>query len=110
MTEAADPADPPPGTAFYYLASGTNTCGEGPLGQQPGGAATPANGSCPSTFSDSDRDGILDVSDDCPLAVNPGQEDGDGDSRGDLCDNCPAVWNPDQADTNGDGIGDACQP
>ena len=110
VTEASDPAAPPPGTAFYYLASGTNTCGEGPLGQQPGGAATPTNGSCPSPFSDSDRDGILDVSDDCPLAINPGQEDRDGDSRGDPCDNCPAVWNPDQADTNGDGIGDACQP
>ena len=110
VTEQADPADPPPGTALYYLASGVNTCGEGPLGQQPGGAATPANGSCPSSLSDSDRDGIMDVSDDCPRTINPGQEDGDGDSRGDLCDNCPTVWNPDQADSNGDGIGDACQP
>ncbi len=110
VTEATDPAAPALGLAFYYLASGVNSCGEGPLGSQPGGAATPANGSCPVPFTDSDHDGINDVSDDCPLVVNPGQEDGDGDGRGDLCDNCPTVWNPDQADANGDGIGDACQP
>jgi hypothetical protein len=108
--EAADASLPPAGTLFYYLASGVNTCGEGPLGQQSGGAFVPAGGPCPPLYSDADNDGRVDVSDDCPLLANPGQEDADGDSRGDVCDNCPAVFNPDQADANGDGTGDACQP
>jgi hypothetical protein len=107
---ASDPGKPPPGSAFYYLVSGLNSCGEGPLGQAPGGGAIPTNGSCPADFADADADGFPDVDDDCPLAANPGQADADGDGRGDACDNCPAVYNPDQADRNGDGVGDACQP
>lgn len=35
---------------------------------------------------DDDNDGILDGSDNCPLAFNPGLEDFDGDGQGDACD------------------------
>ena len=37
---------------------------------------------------DDDRDGILDVNDNCPLTYNPNQEDTDGDGFGDACDPC----------------------
>lgn len=54
--------------------------------------------------------------DNCPLVVNPGQENSDeregerGDSVGDECDNCPSMPNPDQNDADGDGRGDVCDP
>lgn len=70
---------------------------------------------------DSDGDGILDDSDNCPAVANPGQEDFDGDTLGDPCDpdddndtipdeidNCPLTANQDQADNDGDGGGDLC--
>lgn len=78
---------------------------------------------------DTDDDGILDISDNCPFDANPDQADSDQDSLGDVCDptpqgppandgdgipdeadNCPSVYNPDQADSDRDGIGDACDP
>lgn len=105
QNRTADPDGPPPGWAFYYLVAGANTCGEGPSG-----ASLPPVPPCPLPSTDADNDGLADVSDDCPLAANPGQQDADLDSRGDLCDNCPTAWNPDQIDTDGDGTGDACQP
>jgi len=106
--ELTDSTLPATGTAFYYLSSGVNTCGEGVLGRDSAGAPVPRSGICTIPFSDADSDGVIDVSDDCPLLANPLQEDSDGDSRGDACDNCPAVSNPDQKDGDGDGIGDAC--
>ena len=70
---------------------------------------------------DSDGDGVLDRSDNCPTAANPDQADQDGDSKGDACDtdrdgdtianssdNCPDAANADQADADSDGQGDAC--
>lgn len=83
-------------------------------------------GSC---VTDSDGDGIGDLSDNCPSVANPGQQDADGDGTGDACDacpgaddavdadndgipddcdNCPFVANANQADADGDGIGDPC--
>ncbi len=72
---------------------------------------------------DSDRDGVFDSGDNCPLVPNPDQTDSDGDGVGNACepdddndgvldadDNCPFTHNPDQADRDGDGIGDACTP
>ncbi len=59
--------------------------------------------------TDDDDDGILDVSDNCPLTANADQHDEDADLRGDRCDPCPQLAN---ANTDGDGdkIGDACDP
>jgi hypothetical protein len=48
------------------------------------------------------------IADNCPLDVNPDQEDDDGDERGNICDNCPADVNPNQEDADGDGLGDVC--
>ena len=59
---------------------------------------------------DDDDDGVPDISDNCPLVPNPGQEDSDVDGLGDVCDNCPLAPNPGQEDRDGDGLGDACDP
>ena len=84
-------------------------------------------GTCPND-SDTDDDGVCDADDNCPAAVNPGQEDADADGAGDACDpctadpdddadgdgicadadNCPATANAGQADADADGTGDAC--
>ncbi len=61
--------------------------------------------------ADEDRDGVVDIDDNCPGTVNPGQEDtdlGGGDGIGDACDNCPSINNPGQEDRDENGIGDAC--
>jgi hypothetical protein len=78
-----------------------------------------ANGTifCRSFWADSDKDGVLDKSDNCSVTYNPDQADGDLDVKGkpapdrvgDACDNCPDVPNPEQADSDKDGLGDACE-
>jgi Bacterial Ig domain/Thrombospondin type 3 repeat len=57
---------------------------------------------------DSDGDDVLDVADNCPAAVNPGQEDADGDGRGNHCDNCRLLSNAAQIDSDNDGFGNRC--
>jgi hypothetical protein len=80
----------------------------------------------PGGQTDSDFDGIPNVTDNCPNAANPSQLDTDNDGIGDACDtpnptdsdvdgipdisdNCPFVANPGQLDSDNDGIGDACE-
>jgi hypothetical protein len=72
---------------------------------------------CKDARTDSDKDGVLDKSDNCPHTYNPDQADSDVDVKGkhtpdevgDACDNCPDVSNPKQADSDKDGLGDACE-
>lgn len=51
---------------------------------------------------DSDGDGVADVSDNCPVIANAGQEDCDNNGIGDACD---AI-----VDTDGDRVPDDCDP
>jgi hypothetical protein len=44
---ASDGSAPAPGTAFYYLVSGRNACGEGTLGRTSAGAPRPNPAPCP---------------------------------------------------------------
>ncbi len=72
-------------------------------------------------IKDSDKDGISDDKDNCPLVYNPDQKDVNKNGRGDACedsdgdgitddrDNCPLAYNPKQEDSDKDGIGDACE-
>ena len=70
---------------------------------------------------DTDQDGIVDSSDNCPGRANPAQTDTDSDGKGDACDtdddndsitdsndNCRLVYNPGQANRDSDDLGDAC--
>jgi hypothetical protein len=63
---------------------------------------TPINGEIPTQVADwltipvpcpveldSDKDGVPDKQDNCPLVSNSDQADGDGDEVGDACDECP---------------------
>ncbi|WP_240464802.1 thrombospondin type 3 repeat-containing protein, partial [Paraferrimonas sp. SM1919] len=56
---------------------------------------------------DSDDDGALDGADALPLDPNS-RFDSDKDGIGNNVDNCPLVANPSQADTDNDGFGDVC--
>lgn len=58
--------------------------------------------------TDSDSDGIPDLSDNCKMVANSDQTDADQDGIGSACDNCPNIANQNQADADGDGIGDVC--
>lgn len=72
--------------------------------------------------SDLDKDGIIDIMDNCKSNPNPNQNDENGNGVGDICDdydndrlpnyvdNCPNLPNYDQRDTDGDKIGDKCDP
>ena len=88
---------------------------------------------------DTDDDGILDDSDNCPNICNPQQLNADNDEEGDSCDatpgcggcgqvaceiscdidndgisilidNCPSNCNINQTDADNDNIGDVCDP
>jgi hypothetical protein len=44
--------------------------------------------------TDSDGDGRVNFSDNCPLKSNPDQRDCDGDGKGDVCDTQNAIYGP----------------
>ncbi len=56
--------------------------------------------------TDSDSDGICDLTDNCPIVSNASQIDSDGDGFGDACDLCPG--GDDGVDSDGDGVPDGC--
>jgi len=122
---------PPSGTAYFYLASARNACGESPAGHGSLTGDHLPTTTCSSTNQDLDMDGVADLMDNCPGQSDVGQADSDTDfvgdacdncpglpnydqmardtdAFGDACDNCPTVANPDQADSDGDGIGNVC--
>ena len=88
---------------------------------EPGGCPMPA-----APLVDTDRDGVFDEYDNCPMVPNPTQANADFDREGDACDmstsaadgdrdgvpdegdNCPMAANPMQEDMDRDGMGDAC--
>jgi hypothetical protein len=113
-TESVDSEIPPAGTAFFYLVSGRNSCGESPAGLDGLGQEIIPNPPCPKPVgannNDTDADGEKDKADNCPLMPNSGQFDEDWDFVGSDCDNCPTISNFDQADQEGDGLGNACDP
>lgn len=57
---------------------------------------------------DDDKDGVPNITDNCPDVPNPDQNNSDKDNFGDACDNCKDVENVDQLDPDKDGLGNAC--
>jgi len=101
---------PAPGKVFFYLVSRSEgTCSESNVGQDSAGSDRPNQLFCPAPPPDSDGDGYPNVTDNCPNAYNPSQNDVDRDGRGDACDNCPTVYNPTQDDEDNDNVGDMCE-
>ena len=114
MSEAAslqlsESQSPPRGSFYYYLQAAKNVCGEGTLGTGTGGIVRPIAVACSPQNRDFDGDGVLDMTDNCPLVSNASQADQDRDGRGEPCDNCLTAYNPGQGDGDGNGLGDACQ-
>jgi hypothetical protein len=83
-------------------------CDNCPVEHNPGQEDADEDGQGDACSTDSDGDGIDDVSDNCPSVSNVTQLDGDGDGVGNVCDNCPNLYNPDQSNRDGDAHGDAC--
>jgi hypothetical protein len=85
-TSTLDSDVPPDGTAYAYLVSAVNACGESSLALPSGGGEVFAASPCPSLHRDSDGDGVLDVEDNCPLVPNSSLADVDQDFIGDACE------------------------
>ena len=58
--------------------------------------------------SDTDGDGVMNATDNCPIVPNAMQYNEDADTFGDACDVCPP--HVDNTDGDSDGVGDQCDP
>jgi hypothetical protein len=96
-----DPAKPvcPSGESCQALGGAFVCTGGGP---ETDGSISPT--------ADRDRDGVVDLLDNCVDAANATQADEDRDLHGDACDNCPPFHNIGQSDFDNDGVGDFCDP
>ena len=92
------------GCSFH--SNGNNSGDDGSAGPD---AAMGSGGSNTGGSTDTDGDGVIDATDNCPTVANADQHDHDGDGRGDVCDVCPHVVDA-GGDADGDGVGDACDP
>jgi hypothetical protein len=59
---------------------------------------------------DTDADGVVNTSDNCPTVANANQRNHDSDAKGDACDKCPHLASTADPDGDSDGVGDACDP
>ncbi|HEY5923835.1 MAG TPA: hypothetical protein VIV11_19270 [Kofleriaceae bacterium] len=59
---------------------------------------------------DTDGDGVVDGSDNCPADANGNQRNHDMDAKGDVCDRCPHLNDNADPDGDNDGVGNACDP
>ncbi len=90
----------------------------------PGAPSIAEAGSAYVLLTDTDEDGVPDLTDNCPTVPNPGQQNNDGDTLGDACDpdddndgvddsidNCQFTANPGQANAVHPltPAGDACE-
>ena len=105
---AGDLEEPPPETAFYYLISSRNGCGDSVAGYDSAATAILPGTTCGVVAGDADLDGVDDLLDNCASVSNVDLRDADGDFVGDVCDVCVAVPDPGQADGDGDGFGTRC--
>ena len=71
--ESFDPESAPAGTAFFYLVSAENACGESYAGLDWQGLETYPSPTCGAIGGDADSDGIWDAGDNCPHTPNPEQ-------------------------------------
>jgi CSLREA domain-containing protein len=114
---------PPSACKDFVVVNGVETVS---VTEDQRGQARPARTACDAgafelQATDTDGDGIVDGSDNCPSIANATQANNDGDSQGDACDsdddndgvadgsdNCSTTANASQANNDGDSQGDAC--
>jgi len=108
LTTVEDTEMPPVGTAFFYLISGNNLCGESRMGVDNTGADLFPAQACMMLGRDIDGDLVPDIEDNCSITPNGDQGDVDRDFIGNACDICPGDADPTQSDLDNDGLGDVC--
>lgn len=86
----------------------SNGNGIGDACDETGDATTPADDPDFTTV-DSDADGVIDTTDNCPLVTNPDQVDTDGNGTGDACDDSTDLDASASLDTDNDGLSDSVE-